>query len=108
MITKFKLFENVSQPPKIGDYVIIDYTGFVQASGDKQLYDFYLNNVGKVIGGNNEDHQYQWEKVPIFTDRFRKDYFKNNIREYHGSWFMCWSDDKEELEAYLTAKKYNL
>ena len=99
MITRFKIFENVSQPPEIGDYVIIDCRGF-EGPDEKELYDLYSNNVGKIISGNSEENRYeiQWEKVPDFSkDKFKKDYFKKNIREYHSSWLMYWSDNKEEI-----------
>lgn len=115
MITKFKIFESFNRLPRIGDYVIIDCEAFT-GSDDKKLFELYSNNVGKIIGGNNDDNYYevQWENVPDFGDiGYRKDYFGSvgrlkNAREYHISFFECWSEDKEELEAHLSAKKYNL
>jgi len=115
MITKFKLFENINRAPEIGDYVIIDCGSF-SGPDDRQLYDLYCNNVGEIIGGNSDEGYYdvKWENVPEFDEiGYRKDYFKKrgplkNARQYHISFFVCWSDDKEELEAYLSAKKYNL
>lgn len=113
MITKFKLFENLSKLPKIGDYVIIDCESFT-GSDDKELYDLYSNNVGKIIGGDSDENYYdvQWEKTPELKgsriNYFRKMGRLKNVRQYHISFFECWSDDKEELEAHLSAKKYNL
>ena len=117
MITKFKIFESISKSPELGDYVIVDFTSFKR--DDELLYDLYLNNVGQIVGVNSDESMYdvKWENAPKFEDKFRKNYFGRlgNTRQYHIDWFVCWSDNKKELEEYLSdlrlkeeAIKYNL
>lgn len=102
MITKFKIFETISLPIKVGDYVLIDY----EQSTRKEIRDFYSSNICKVIkigrehGGSNLIFTIKFDKgLPgIISDEMSIQYYK----------IKCWSDNKEELEALITSKKYNL
>lgn len=127
MITKFRLFESINKLPEIGDYVAISADALIDLfdtnydskdSKDlediKKLSDFYKNNVGKIISYTDDENYYniQWEHTPKLFG-MQENWFKQvkklkNSKKHHISWFLCWSDKREELEAYLSAKKYNL
>jgi len=97
-----KLFEEINQnvigswtlAPEVGDYVICDSTNF------DLLKNLVKNNIGKLI---------QIEKVTRDDDNYYIKYteIENDI-VFWRSEILYWSKDKEELEAILTAQKYNL
>jgi hypothetical protein len=112
MITQFKIFENERTHPflKVGDYVkIIDnknkYRGF---NNNAQVKDIINNTIGQVDGFDGgqfirDEETYKWINPDIFVKfhnlpalRFKNE----NIVEY--------ASTKEELEAKLAAKKYNI
>ena len=99
MITKFKIFENINEGEiGIGDYVILGYT---PGSGISQQY---ANNIGKItnIASMGLKH-IEYSHISII--------YENNLEPLiliHKSWIKYWSKDKEELEAFLATKKYNL
>lgn len=82
MITKYKIFENVYRSPKIGDYIIIN----------------------KEIDDVNDDII---EKITLYDKNagyFASDYYI----EFSDLKKTYWSENKEELEEIINAKKYNL
>lgn len=100
MITKFNLFEEVKEKgdkysvPEKGDYIICSDENF------ESLKNLIANNIGQIR--------------EIYTD---KEGFKtisvyyNDSPEYITVWereILYWSKNKEELEPYITANKYNL
>ena len=94
MITKFKIFENVEETPKTGDYVVIKIRGTL------------IPEIGKIKKITNDpDYPY----VIIFDDDFNEDKYgfdKNTVVDL--SEIEYCSDNKEDLELLLTANKYNL
>jgi len=94
MITKYKLFENEDNEPKIGDYVLIKKTR--EYIGDRQdLYNNMEGNIYEIIGPKGS-----------YTGRFKIDYLA-------GWWVGVpeiekFSKNKEDLEMYQKEKKYNL
>lgn len=121
MITKFKLFENISQKLKIGDFVICKY----YSNNDYQkLSDFISKNIGilmKKDGGDTVKVEYfpiSNEDKKIFR-KYRKDQgFDNPKSKFNFSpdnylifdldEVEYWSNNKEELETLIQANKYNL
>lgn len=111
MITKFKIFENISILPKIDDYVIINPEEFVYSH--KILYSFFLNlPIGQIIntktahGGTELTYQIKFEDVP---NEVAGSYFdSDNSRYFTINYFNYWSSNKEEIGAITQAKKYNL
>ena len=98
MITNFKIFENVSILPKIGDYVLIK----LDKSADKNLKDFYNNHIGRIE--NLEGGGY----TIIFDDYLTYNSKKFSTSNKSINNFEYWSSNKEELEAIMSARKYNL
>jgi hypothetical protein len=96
MITKFKIFESISYPYKIGDFLLIKLRnrGIV-----------YDNVLAKIIRINTIDNI----KVKILDDRiegmFKKD---DKLVLINNTYIQCWSEKKEELEALINQNKYNL
>jgi hypothetical protein len=91
MITKFKIFENISEQPKIGDFAIVEYEF-------KNSY-----TIGTIIAINHDQNfpyrieiKYTGLESGNFTDVY-------NMGE-----IFYWSSNKDELESVLQAKKYNL
>jgi len=107
MITKFKIFENVSLRPEVGDWVMID--GELYKDGAKIFYNyikdkiFQIKEINRVQGGTDKRYKLIIENVPDEIDKI----FNKN-REWESHCFKCWSNSKEELEQLLTNKKYNI
>lgn len=97
MITKFKIFESINELPKVGDYVLIKRSNVGSLS-----IDFFDNNIGQISRIEEDFYYVNFEKSPIKSI----EYYKN--RRYSINEFKYWSSDKEELEEFLAAKKFNL
>jgi hypothetical protein len=96
MITKFKIFENINHLPEVGDYVIV-----------KKRYDTTVTINGE------EPKVYEIEEIDNEHGGSALRYYINNGDPYNYlilsiEKIECWSNDKEELESYLSSKKYNL
>lgn len=92
MITEFKLFENINEgEPQEGDYILHRNRRL------GNLYDVLNVTIGKIIKlrkvYNEAEVLYDKPIGKMMTDL-------DNI-EY-------WSKDREDLEAFIAAKKYNL
>lgn len=129
MITKFKIFENINKQPKVGDYVIIDADEFNYFNDwNENVINFIKSNIGQiqsisshVQGPNDESSKVRFyikfENVP---DNISYSNFKNrkprslsvfsekDIRGFLSNDIKYWSNNKDELEAILQSKKYNL
>jgi len=109
MVTNFKKFESINIQPKVGDYVIADRASYI----DNIRNDVFHISVGKLI--NIYESIYEVEYIlPRYI--FMMYGFENKTRNgIHYSTFNFRlndikynSKDKEELEAILASKKYNL
>ncbi len=96
MITKFKIFESISYPYKIGDFLLI------KLRNKGIVYD---NVLAKIIRINTIGDI----KVKILDDRI-EGMFKNDDKLVliNNTYIQCWSENKEELEALINQNKYNL
>lgn len=135
MITKFKIFEelNEDEPAEEGDYVICstnpawveinDYLkssiGRIESIGSDKYYP------GKSLGN---DHLVYFTDVPVdfkpfdffdFKRRDKNDYsstktspvsgeFKLYYKSFNKYEIKYWSKDKDDVEAYIAAQKYNI
>ena len=95
MITNFKIFENISVPYKVGDYALIK----MQWRGI--MYD---NLLCKII---SNESPYRTPGVDIKVKILNNDNFKYDYI-IQKDYLICWSENKEELETLIDAKKYNL
>ena len=116
MITIFKIFEK-QRLPKKGDYVILNL-----GSSTQEMKEFTKNNIGKIITNriltyDSNKYIYKieydlltYEDKKIFNDFYRIFGIKNEINKFkvdHNE-IEYWSENKEDVERYLKAKKYNL
>lgn len=81
MITKFKLFESIHHKPNVGDFTFSEKYGIGQITR-------YVGNGYYIKYDFNKDN----DKINFIG--------LDNIK--------YWSENREELEAYITANKYNL
>jgi hypothetical protein len=138
MITNFKLFENIKDVPKIGDYAIVN----LDDNYHKMYRDFFNNNIGQIIDIQpNMDYKNGFNVMPLklkskrgiskIADRIAIEY-KNMPEEikwnynigckigngkkiiltkagtFHPDYIEHLSSNKEDLEQYINAKKYNI
>lgn len=118
MITLFKIFESITTPPKIGDYVLIDSNLFHNYYRNELFCEYINSNIGQVIEikitqdrfkFNENSVVVKFENIPKELSFFGDNFFdRNNNRTCSISTLKCWSSNKEELETLITAKKYNL
>ena len=104
-----KTYEDLNDEPNLGDYVI---TTVIISDVDPKLKFFLENNVGKIC--KIEDHVIsylvKYENTPFDLFIGINDNYKKDV----GYWWFdkleikIHSSNKEECEAYLNAKKYNL
>jgi hypothetical protein len=115
MITKFKIFENMNDgEPKRFDYVIVNPQN-PRMSEYPELLKFLTETIGKIISRMwTDSYCIIYENIPdeimyyfehlisvCDSDSYYYKYFEREEIEF-------WSEDKEELEKVLDAKKYNL
>lgn len=95
MITNFNIFESISVPYKVGDFILIK----LRSKG--VLYDDILAKINKIQGDDIT--------VEILDDRIDKIFLRDTkITIIRPSYIQCWSENRKELEEYRTFKKYNL
>jgi len=104
MITSFKIFENDTIEPQIGDYVLTEFEGGTVSKLDNGVLidDYIKNEIGKVVkmsGSLNFLVEYP-SYLPRDLDKLNWWFKKREILHF--------SKDKEELKTYIDAKKYNL
>lgn len=91
MKTKFKTFESVSTPYKVGDYALI------KILKNNILMDNMLVKIKEIRDK---------ELVVNFLDTEIYDPKNNYI--ISPNFVKCWSENKKELELIITTNKYNL
>ena len=98
-----KRFENVNKP-EVGDYVIA-----VDNSVSNKYIEFFKSNIGKINYIND------WTNVVDFTVEYDHDeIIKANVNLDNGcftfflSEILARSKNKDDLELYMNAHKYNL
>jgi len=105
MITKFKIFENVSSIPKVGDYILMNLDIF---SKTRQTWINALSSIAQIV--EVQDDFFYRIKFDIIegNPEFENGFDKEGCRTFHLSYLKYWSEDKDELEALVSSKKYNL
>jgi len=113
MITKFKLYEQLDQQPKIGDLVILEFEDYYPLSFNK----FCSKNVGKIIsttgGGIVCPYEILFNKIPdkIYFNGFGGDPYDNdNITGVEIKHIKRLATSEEIKQYYLeqNIKKYNI
>jgi len=111
-----KTYENIKYryEPKIGDYVVC-HEKLLDVNNNPMcgdIYDFTSNNIGEISFGRHEnddgityDYRVKYDNIPEsllinFGEYYDRPMDRNEI--------VAWSDNKEDLEEFLSAKKYNL
>lgn len=114
-----KIYEDVSDEPKEGDYVICNRLTITTSKDDDETLDilekFLENNIGKVlniIGKRNQLYVIFYKNVPKRIELyFRKiDFFKKptyNIFMIRDE-IVNFAKSKDELKLKMSTKKYNL
>ena len=97
-----KTYENLNEP-QIGDYVICGNPGI---SEDNIIYDFIINNIGKLVNITNDD-------PPIYYVHYNNipSKLSNNIlpgEPFRKKSITAWSKYKKEIETIIAANKYNI
>ena len=87
MITRFNIFESVSEPFKVGDYAIIP----IRINNKPDLY------IVKIVD--------QYSKMGEFY--YTREGSEKRATSYY-SHIKYWSESKDELEVKLSEIKYNL
>ena len=115
-----KLYEDLNDGPKLGDYVICTYEKY----NSEPLNKFLSENIGQVVDfdidkriSGKMDLYSMRKSYPEFieypikydTDSNIKEFFNSsNFRYFEKESVLFYSSDKEECEVYLSAKKYNI
>ena len=108
-----KTFENIDEP-QVGDYVAAEEK-LSTTKEDLKINNFISNNVGYITDieegrlyrdslGNKVNTIYivKYDKYPKGVSSYFDDLFFSKYE------IKFWSKNKEDVEAYLNAKKYNL
>ena len=101
-----KKFENVNVP-QIGDYAIVDNT-----SVNKNLNDFLSNNIAEIVDkyeietywGKINYYKFKYENIPFGLSES----FSNDTIGFTELTIGYFSKNKEDVEARIQSKKYNL
>ena len=112
MITKFKLFEALNEgKPEKGDYVLAKIDNPIGEELIK-LNDFLQNHIAQITGYDLGRAILQFSessKDHVINCHFDRDRFSDDMRRYSDLKDIThWSKNKEDLEDFLAAKKYNL
>lgn len=103
MITKFNLFEKLEEWNKeTGYYVILTWGGTFDK--DVKLRNFLENHIGKITKMYYPGSWFtaEFDNTPDDIQKLLKD------RDFNSTQILHISKNKEDLEAILQAKKYNL
>jgi len=101
-----KKFESVDAP-QIGDYVVCQDGLSPSSDNDNLLNDFMSNNIGVIVmydPKSSYGYEIEYNNIPDNA----MEYFSNNYILVSKSEIKFWSKNKEDVEAYLSGKKYNL
>jgi hypothetical protein len=104
MITKFKTFEIINKP-LIRDYVILNIDW-----EDEEFNNYINNNIGNIYTIFSSESMRVSYKNPPKNVRKYFNYNKSTgyYRDFPLSYIVYFSPNKEDCEAYLSSKKYNL
>jgi len=97
-----KLMNNKKDYPMVGEYILAN-----DESGSQKAKDFVNNNIGLCTGfhrGDSFPFEVEYENLTPYIEQF----FNKNKTNFNRKEILYWSDNKEELEAILQAKKFNL
>jgi len=111
-----KTYENMSDNLHIGDYVLVHYDESIEfgRGNDEIIIDYLNSNIAQILSFDRPDDNYitvNYETKPskrilmFFEPSVNKKLYKKVINK---NYIIAVGKDKEELEAKLTAKKYNL
>ena len=110
-----KTYELINQDkPKVGDYVICCEEGYKTANlHDKIFYEFINENIGQLVKidpAADKEFPYivKYNNINWEVGKYFRNTEVENARKFDRSEIKNWSEDKEELEVFLSAKKYNL
>jgi hypothetical protein len=93
MNTKFSIFENISAEPQVGDYVFVRFSNSGIFTDVKKIMN---NEIGKIVKIKSKNiYHVDFRTVHICWNIHKDDIYK-------------FSPNKEELEHYVSAYKYNL
>lgn len=110
-----KTFELLSRLPKVGDFVIIYYNNLGHDDDIDGLKTFLDSHVGEIIEIPEKYGKYMYVYYKEVPENIRQ-YFYYDSYEEDADYMKIvgidnidrLSEDREELESYLTSKKYNL
>ena len=110
-----KAYESMYDNLHIGDYILVHYDENIQFGGhDDIIIDYLNNNIAQILAFDRSDGNYisvNYETKPdkrilvFFEPSVNKKLYKKIVNK---NYIIAVGKDKEELEAKLTAKKYNL
>jgi len=94
-------YENVkSKGPSVGDFVICKSHTNSSYIGRK-IDIFIKTNIGEIIAKNWDEFEVKFDNVPELLNDYMIDHYRKNEIEHY-------SKNKEDLEVYIDANKYNL
>jgi len=98
-----KTYEAIKDKPQIGDYALCKpESGIIVYDIINKLHNFIDNNIGKNY--KNTFYNIRYNNIPEEL----KNFFYENTKYFHENDILQFSSNKEELEAYIQSKKYNL
>ena len=115
------IYENFKKEPETGDYVICKEKSLIK---DVDVCDFISNNIGRIFHYINNDELDEYSVSKDYRYIIKYDNVPANINKYFRGMegfkqpeksrrmsrdeIIYWSKNREDLEAILDAKKYNL
>jgi hypothetical protein len=106
MITEFNKYNDV---PKVGYHVIVHEP--LNRTYDNKFVNFLNNNIGRIIEiieyyDSETCYMITFDNIPPEFDYAFP--FDTKTRAYHSKDIIIWSKNREEVETYITSKKYNI
>jgi len=114
-----RTYEHLNDTPTVGDYVICDENNNV--NDNDRIFNYFLsNNLGKCINIVGSEYIIEYDNIPSKIKHYfhvwkgyrskdkRYKAVTTNCRKMNRNEIIYFSNNKEDCEAYLTAKKYNI
>jgi len=98
-----KLFEFYKTDIHVGDFVLLS-----TVSNHVMLLDFINNTAGEIVKIINDEVFIKYYNVPDRIKTFLKIETKDYIRSFRINKIVYVSDNEEDVNAYITTKKYNI
>lgn len=105
MITRFKIFECVHREVEPGDYVVVkpveywkSHYGFPRGKIDLFTGKDIPEEIGKVLNVGTTSIGTHYAEIQ----------FKNEKRSVELRYILYWTEDLNELEAFMNSKKFNV